>query len=152
MKRPLNRLSTKQLEQRFALLGQDALFSAEYVEVRDILERRGALCKCGYPCHPCVPCEELGPQARIQKEFKVSQDEMDDIYEFCDDCFRKGDFRKVDALLEELTPKVQFMPPDVVFCYLTVTLCAQSKLPSRVKFYQEAESIYRPDLLQGLRV
>lgn len=78
--------------------------------------------------------------------------ELDLIYDVIDDLLRKGDFEKVDKILQEID--VPELSTDNLLGFLTATLYAE--LPSRKEFFKKVhiELCFRNDyddtILEGL--
>ena len=77
---------------------------------------------------------------------------LDLIYSESERLMRDSKFAELDSVLAMLNPSI--LSVDIMLGYLTATLPAKSKLPSRVKFFEDckAEIIRRGEYENGLLV
>ncbi len=85
---------------------------------------------------------------------KVTDDEIDAVYENVNDALMRGEFDQVDNSLRDLNPEK--MSLDLVLAWLTITLAAADKLPSRITFFSKAikaaseQGLFESGLFDGL--
>lgn len=81
----------------------------------------------------------------------MTDKEIDDIYDLFDFLMKKGKWELLDGMLSEILQRVWRTEIDMLLTYLTATLPAKSKLPSRTKLVNECKRWF-PDneLWKGL--
>lgn len=79
----------------------------------------------------------LEPVRQLERRGHVDA-ALDVLYDRIDDQLKRKQFGVTDTLLRQA--KVDLLSPDVILGILTATLPARSKLPSRAKFFAEAEA------------
>jgi hypothetical protein len=87
------------------------------------------------------------------KKMNTNQ-KLDWIFDWTDSLMREGRFGEIDRVLETMMP--EYHEIDELLGWLTATLPAKSKLPSRKQFYSDVEGalkakgLWEPGLLKGL--
>lgn len=74
---------------------------------------------------------------------------IDSIYDLVDDMMHRGDWLALDEQLETLA-RVAMLPDDEMLAWLTMTLPAKSRLPSRAKLMAKARLQFAASTLVGL--
>lgn len=73
---------------------------------------------------------------------------VDGIYDMFDRWFHADCFDVADDMIAGCD--VDRTPIDMLLAYLTATLCAKSKLPSRAAFVERCRDVLGDELLEGL--
>jgi hypothetical protein len=92
---------------------------------------------------------------KLRYELDSHQRQLDELYGFMDWAMKMGFIELIDFMLANVV--CQRESADMLLGYLVSTLPVRSKLPSRERFCQEAERVFRsrgiwePGMLNGLR-
>lgn len=73
---------------------------------------------------------------------------IDFIYDQIDLLFRNNNFHIVDKIISEVN--ISILSDDIILSFLTITLAAKSKLPSREIFFDKVKQRLETNLLKGL--
>lgn len=83
-----------------------------------------------------------------------TDDMLDEVYDVVDNMILKSDFSALNSLIEELV--VKELSADKMLGFLTATLSVKSKLPARIKFFDDIKQEltirgeYEEGILAGL--
>lgn len=94
----------------------------------------------GVPEKPVRSESLLEASARLAQKGRIDT-ALDLIYDKIDDLFHARKFEEVDSLLGKID--IRNSPLDILLGYLTATLPAKSRLPSRAKFFHDVEAFLR---------
>lgn len=80
----------------------------------------------------------------------ATDEQIDFVYSEVEGLLQAGDFQILDDFLKWYATGEMSTDEDRYLAFLTASLPAKSKLPSRPAFFKMCQGIFPPDVLQGL--
>jgi hypothetical protein len=87
---------------------------------------------------------------RAVNQTELTDSELDAIYDYLNNSFRKNEFEVIDRVFNYLNRTFDTLNVCAILGLLTASYPAKSKLKGRADFYMLAEAKFGKDLLKGL--